>query len=274
MRRLLRGLGEVLRGFYEDQGFFLAAGISFYLIICILPFLLLLVSLLGYLLVSSEEATGQIVLRIVGELPVYQEEIEKLLTEVVLTRKTVGVFGTIILLLFSSQLCAAVRVALSRIFRIRSRRGFLRGILEPTFHTLLLGLLLLVNMGATALLTWIEAYAAMSPGSGLVGRGFQWVGTALALGLTAAMFLLIYRMASSRGISLRSAAIGALSTALLWEVARWLFRWYISGLGVYSTLYGSVGVLVAVIMWVYYSAVVFLLGAELVRVCEGISREQ
>ena len=55
---------------------------------------------------------------------------------------------------------------------------------------------------------------------------------------------------------------GALLASLLWEAAKQLFRWYILSFGVYDQIYGPLGALVALSMFAYYSAIVFILGAE------------
>jgi membrane protein len=56
---------------------------------------------------------------------------------------------------------------------------------------------------------------------------------------------------------------GALLASVLWEAAKQTFRWYILTLGVYDRIYGPLGALVALSMFVYYSGIVFVLGAEL-----------
>jgi membrane protein len=61
---------------------------------------------------------------------------------------------------------------------------------------------------------------------------------------------------------------GTVTAAVLWEIAKQLFRLYIERVGIYSAVYGSLGVTIAMIMWVYYSAVVFVIGAIVIRVLE------
>jgi membrane protein len=54
---------------------------------------------------------------------------------------------------------------------------------------------------------------------------------------------------------------GALTGAILWEVAKQLFRFYIRQIGLYDQIYGTLGILVAVVMFIFYSAVVFVFAA-------------
>ena len=58
--------------------------------------------------------------------------------------------------------------------------------------------------------------------------------------------------------------MGAILTAMLWEIAKQLFRLYIRRVGVYDQIYGPLGVLIAFVMFVYYTCIVFVFGAAFV----------
>jgi membrane protein len=97
---------------------------------------------------------------------------------------------------------------------------------------------------------------------------FHWAGLLLTLLLDTALFVVIYRFVPNRRIRWSSVLVGGLATAVLWESAKQAFRWYIESVGVYSAVYGSLGVTIALMMWVYYSAIVFIIGAALIRAFE------
>jgi membrane protein len=82
--------------------------------------------------------------------------------------------------------------------------------------------------------------------------------------LSTFMFYFAYRFVPRRRPRVLAALVGALLAAMLWEVAKQLFRQYIRRVGVYDQLYGPLGVLVAFVMFVYYSAIVFVFGAAYV----------
>lgn len=261
-----RSLGRALRYFYSHDGFFLAAGLSFYVIVCVVPFLLLLVAGGGYLL-SNETVAREVLDRLATVVPVYQTELEALLGQVVAKRGVSSLIGTVTLVLFASQLLAATRFVLNRIFGAKGR-GFLHGVLFDVWMILVLTLLFFASVALTA---------AGAGARGLLGpfgevRLLAWLvgqaGIVLGVVLSTTLFMLLYRFVPLRRMAWPSVLRGSLAAAALWEIAKQLFRWYILGTGVYASLYGSLGVAIALVMWVYYSAIVFVLGATFIRALE------
>jgi membrane protein len=259
-------LGDVLRAFWTHDGFFLAAGLSFYVVICVVPFVLLVIAGGGFLL-SDETVIEEVVSRLNEVLPVYQTDVEQALTGIARARKISGLLGTVILLLFATQLFAATRFVLNRIFGLRART-FLRGVLFDFVMMLVLILLFIVSIGVTGLFVWMQGLLPLFRHGLLFATLFAWTGLFLAIALNTLLFVLLYRFVPVQRFPWSSVLIGAVTAAALWEIAKQLFRLYIEGVGVYSTVYGSLGVTIALIMWVYYSAVVFVLGANLIRVVE------
>jgi membrane protein len=263
MGRLIR---DVLRGFYRGDGFFLAAGLSFYVVICVVPFLLLAIAG-GGILLSDETVVDEVVTRLVEVLPVYQEDVEQILGGVVRARGFSGVLGTVILLIFAGQLFAATRFVLNRIFGMRGRT-FLWGMLFDFVMLLVLIVLFFVAMGVTALFAWLQSMLAGFGRGAVFATLVAWTGLFVATVLNAVLFGTVYRFVPVQRIPWSCLLAGSVTAAVLWEIAKQLFRLYIERVGVYSAVYGSLGVTIALIMWVYYSAVVFVVGANVVRVLE------
>jgi len=255
---------DVAGSFWVHDGFFLAGGLSFYVIICIVPFLLLAIAGGGFLL-SDEMAVREVLDRLATVLPVYQREMEQILRGIVAGRGVSGLLGTAMLLLFATQVFAATRLVLNRVFGLRGR-GFVRGALFDLGMVPLLTVVFFATIGVTAAFAWMRRMLAIHAwGSGVL---LEWAGLLLGVGLDTVLFLLVYRVVPVRRFSWPSILKGSVAAGVLWELAKQIFRLYIERVGVYSAVYGSLGVLVALIMWVYYSTVVFVLGAELVRALE------
>ncbi len=259
-------LRDVLRRFWKHDGFFLAAGLSFYVIICVVPFALLLVAGGGFLL-SNETVVHVVVNQLAEILPVYQSDVEQILTGVARARRISSLLGTVILFLFAAQLFAATRFVLNRIFGTKGR-GFFRGMLFDFGMIVLLTLLFFVTMGITAAAAWMKGFLILFRRGLLFASLFEWTSLFLAVVFDTALFVLLYRFVPVARIPWSSVLRGSVATALLWELAKQLFRLYIQGIDVYGTMYGSLGVTIGLIMWVYYSAIVFVVGATVIRVLE------
>lgn len=263
MTQPLRG---ALRQFYALDGFFLAAGLSFYVIVCVWPLLLLVVAAGGFLL-SNEMLLEQVLEQLGRAFPVYQAEIERLVTGLVEARGVSSLVGTASLLFFGSQLFSATRLVLNRVLGTGGRT-LLRGLAFDLGMMLILTLLLFLTVGITGTLAWAKRTFTVFGDNALRATLFEWAGLVLALGANTLLFFVLYRFIPLRRFFWRGVLWGSLTTAVLWELAKQLFRWYIESLGVYSAVYGSLGATIALIMWVYYSAVVFVFGAALIRALE------
>ena len=251
------------RYFFEHDGFFLAAGLSFYVVICIVPFLLLVIAGSAFL-ISNEMVLREVVARLGTLLPVYQAEMETALRAVIAARGVSSAIGTLVLLFFASQLFAATRLVLNRVFQHKGR-GLIHGILFDLSMMLALTVGFLLSIAVTTAFAWFRAMALLVGRGPLVPVAIHWAGIVLTVLLDTALFVGIYRFVPNRRIRWASVIAGGLATALLWELAKQAFRLYIQGAGVYSAVYGSLGVTIALMMWVYYSSTVFILGAAFIR---------
>jgi membrane protein len=254
---------SALRYFYEHEGFFLAAGLSFYVVICIVPFLLLVVAGSAFL-ISNETVLREVLDRLGTLLPVYHAEMEAALRAVIDARGVSSLVGTLILLFFASQLFAATRLVLNRVFQHKGR-GLIHGMLFDLGMILSLTVGFLASIGVTGVFAWIRGMALLVGRGTVVPTALHWIGLVLTVLLDTALFVMIYRFVPNRRIRWSSVLLGGLVAAVLWEIAKQAFRWYIEGIGVYSAVYGGLGVTIALMMWVYYSAIVFILGAALIR---------
>ena len=238
---------------------FLASGLSFNLLTCLIPILFFLVSLAGFVL--SRQAAADLVLNQLGKVvPVYRAELHEMLAQIIRRRRLTGVLGTATLLLFASQLFASVRLVLNDVFGFTQRRGLLHDTLKDLLLLLVMSILFIASILITDLFIWLKILL-MVP----VGMPPEWIRSgfiALGLAVNTALFFVPYRYFPHRRVPVGPALAGAVLASVLWEGAKQLFRWYITTLGVYDKIYGPLGALVALSMFVYYSGIVFVLGAE------------
>jgi membrane protein len=255
------GLRGAFSRFYGHDGFFLAAGLAFFLLVCMIPIVLLGVSTLGFVL-STEQAAREVVGQITRNFPVYSRDITRVLLRIVETRRLSGLVGTVVLVLGATPLFGAARLIMHRMLGIKERRNVLRNLVVDAGMVLLLGVLLFFATGVTWLVHWFQDFVMVPAGA--PRRWFEAISVGLSVGLSTMMFYLGFRYVPYRRVRIFAALTGAIATAMLWEVAKQLFRMYIRNVGIYDQIYGPLGVLVAFVMFTYYSAVVFVFGAAYV----------
>jgi membrane protein len=208
---------SAFRYFFEHDGFFLAAGLSFYVVICIVPFLLLVIAGSAFL-ISDDMVLREVVDRLGSLLPVYQAEMEAALRAVISARGVSSLIGTLILVFFASQLFAATRLVLNRVFQHKGR-GLIHGMLFDLGMILSLTVGFLVSIGVTGAFAWVRGIALLVGQGPMVPMALHWLGLALTVLLDTTLFVVIFRFVPNRRIRWGSVIVGALATAVLWELA-------------------------------------------------------
>lgn len=247
--------------FFAESGLFLAAGLAFFFLVCCIPLSLLGVSTVGFVL-SGEEAKQEVVGQLTRNFPVYRREIGAVVLRIMETRAASGVTGTLILIFFSTPLFGASRLVLHRMLGVKAGGQYLRNLLLDAGLVLLLTVLLFAASSVTWVFQWFQEvfFQALRVPS----IWWYWTTGAFSVTLSAIMFYFAYHYVPRRRPSVVASLIGAVLAAMLWEFAKQLFGFYIRRFGVYDQIYGPFGVLVAFVMFAYYTSIVFVFGAAYV----------
>ena len=160
MIRAFRSAGS---RFFAVDGLFLAAGLAFSSLVCLIPLVLLSVSAVGFVL-SGERAAHEVVEQITRNFPVYRREISRALLALVETRRVSGLVGTVILVLFSTQLFSAARLVMHRVLGVRGG-GFLGNFARDAFMVTVLSVFLFVSTAAS----WIALNFQSRPRKAVCG---------------------------------------------------------------------------------------------------------
>ena len=260
-------LWQALRKFNDDNGFFLSSGIAFNVLINLIPFIMLLLALVGAYLYNDQEVLNHIRAYLRNVAPALDPKIIGSLMDLIESRQIVGILGLVGLLWFSTWVFGSLRIALNIVFRVEKSRRILRGIVIDLFMILLVGILLLVSMILSSVVTLLQSYQGQIPAA--IGPTIQWtLKYLLPFFLTCCMIFLIYKIIPNKRVHFKSALQSALFTGLLWELAKHLFVWYVVHLARYSVFYGSLSTLVIFVLWVYYSSTILVVGGEFVYFLE------
>ena len=265
LKKILKNFGllsQALSKFNDDNGFFLSSGITFNILINLIPFIMLLLASVGAYLFNDEEVLNHIRAYFRDVAPVLDPNIMGTLMDVIQNRRIVGILGFVGFLWLSRCVFSSLRTALNTVFQVEKRRGMLRGIGIDLLMILLTGILLFVSMTLSSVITFLQSYQGQIPVA--IGPTIQWIlKYLLPFFLTMGMFFLIYKIIPNERIHFKSALKAALFTGLLWELAKHLFGWYVIYLARYSIVYGSLSTLVVFVVWVYYSSTILIVGGEL-----------
>ena len=264
LKKIFKNFGHLwpsLRKFNDDNGFFLSAGITFYILINLIPFIMLLSSLVGTYLYKDREVLNHIRAYFRDLAPALDPKIMKNLTDIIRHRQIVGISGFLGLLWISTWVFGSLRIALNIVFRAEESLGMLRGKVVDLLMILLVGILFLVSMILSPVIIFLRGYQGMLPVT--IGPTIQWILRYLVpFFLTYCMFVLIYKIMPNKRIHIKSALQAALFSSLLWEVSKHLFAWYVLHLAKYSLFYGSLSTLAIFFLWVYYSSTILVVGGE------------
>ena len=273
-RKILRFLNHyVLKLFkrMDDHNlFFAAAGISFSLFLGMIPFILMVFSLLNNIFdqTTIEAALNNFIEQIIP-YPSYANYVKKVivsrLPEVIEYKTLAGFVGVFGLLITSTWIFSSMRTILNQIYNVKIQRGIIYGLLKDMLMVVLLFILI---SGATFIVPAINIFYEItknydfiqvytqSPLWKLVVYSFSFV-------LLFSMFFFLYYLIPYEQLGKTVAAVSAFWSTVLWEIARYIFGYYINHILGTNPLYGAFVLIIAILFWVFYSSCLFIVGAEI-----------
>ena len=261
--RLLRA---AVTAWIDDYAASMGAALAFYTLFSIAPLLLIVISVAG-LVFGADAARGEIFGQLTSVLgDDSAKAVESMLAAV--NKPGAGIVGTLVglavLVVGATTVFAELQDAMDRIWRapVRAKGGLwslLRARLLSLGMVMGIGFLLMVSLVASAGLSALGKW--WGPWFGEQALIAQALNIVVSFLLVTAMFAMIYKIIPRVKIAWRDVWVGAGLTALLFTAGKFLIGLYIGQSGVTSP-FGAAGSLVVLLLWVYYSAQIFLLGAE------------
>jgi len=256
---ILRGLP---RKFYADRALFLASGLAFNLLLFAVPLSLLLISALGYTVVGSARASAVVSQVLQKLLPRSHQTFTDNLSAIVANRGLLGFVGFVALFIVSHALFSAVRIVLNLVFELREPRRFLRGMGVDFLMMLATAGLVMVTVVLTFVLALVrelvEAFPLVAP---LITPGRTVASALLGFLFTVAIFYLLYRSSPAESLRVPALLVASLTGAVLLEISKGLFAWYVDVAHEVAAFYGALGGLLFLVLWLYYASIVFIVGA-------------
>jgi len=271
--RFWRLFSNAISNFSRHRGTQLAASMSYYALLSVFPAAIVLAAGAGWIL-DDPGAREDAVNYLTDELPLSdgqgRSDIESLLDGVTQNAGTLGLIGVVGLMFTASALISAARNSVDTIFDDDIRRGALRGKGLDLLLVLALGLLIGLSF-ATTLLS--ELNLVLDGGVGdVIDEALNATGALLPLALSAVVFLALYVILPTEPLTWRDVWPGVLFAALGYELLKRGFSVYLDSFADYSAVYGSLGAVIAFMVFVWLASIVFLLGASMAALWPGVRR--
>jgi len=260
---------ESINAWIDHRAASKGAALAFYTLFSMTPILILAIAVAGYFF-GAEAAQGEIITQLQGLVgPNGAQAIQAMLAAA--RNHSSGLIATllatILLAVGATSVFAELKASLDEIWGENKTTvsGFwhmMRTRLLSFGIVLVLAFLLLISLVVSAALAMLERYAGgYWSESVVILSSISWL---LSFGVIATLFAVIYKMLPNVPLSWHDVWIGAIFTAALFTLGKHLIGLYLGNSGVASS-FGAAGSVIALLLWVYYSAQIFFLGAEFTR---------
>ena len=264
-RALFGFLLEVYTKFIEHRGALLAGGIAFFIFFSLFPILLFTGVILAYVL-EDQAVRAQLMNYVFDNFPVFADLTRGTIEELITKRSSAGVIALIGILWAGTNLFGGLAIGLNAVYEVAETRNLLLQRLIAIVVYLMIAGLIILSFGATAIASVFrdEVLRMLFPDQVIAAT---WTIFSLALGAvsTILLFLVVYKMVPNVKVGLSSILPGTIVAGLGWELAKYGFAVYLSTFARqgYGLIYGSFATIVLLMFWLYISAVLLLLGAEI-----------
>ncbi len=256
-RRIFRTLGGLYAGFKAKNGITLAASVSFFAFLSFFPFLVLLASITSFFLERREVLSD--LERLMQALPQgLSDTVMNVVGGVMAQWKAATIASFLVLLYSSFAVFAQLQYALNKIMGTKIRPNRWRGTLKLfSFFFIVVFLLVLLVLGGSAMFVVADKLHQI-----LLVRRFIFIELS-AFVIETCLFAFSYRYLAARKLRWKNVFLGGLTASVSWEIMKVLFGWYVSSIHGYTAVYGIIGSLFFLMLWLFYSVLIYLVGAHI-----------
>jgi membrane protein len=250
--------------FFRDGGIMLAASISYFTMMSLVPFCLLLVSIFGYFLGHYHELYQFLSSKLITLFPSITSEITKEL-EKLIDFKVIGTFSLVLYGILSYQFFSSMENALNVVFKVKKGRHFFWSLILSFIFITIIIIIILVSFTASSFIPLLKTLKSIFPELRIsIIMGFI-IGYVVPFFIVLFSLTALYILLPKSKVKTSHAFVGAFFTTIFLEVAKHLFTWYVGTIAKFGTIYGPLTTFVVFLLWVYYSSCIFLIGAEIVH---------
>ena len=248
----------------EDRVLTEAAGITFYALLALFPAIAALISIYG--LFADPATVGEHLDALEGVLPgggvqIIGEQVQRIASKADGALGFGAVVGLLTSLWSANQAMKAVVDSLNVVYEEEERRGFFARLALTMAFTLGGIAFVIVAIGAVVVLPVVLNFVGLGGTAEVLLRVLRWPLLLVGVGVFLA---LVYRYGPSRDrAKWRWVSWGSAVASVIWVIGSLAFSWYVTNFGNYNETYGSLGAVIGFMTWIWLSATVVLVGAEL-----------
>jgi membrane protein len=255
----------------DDDPFQSAAALSYYTLFSLAPLLIISIAVAGFVF-GRETAQNQIVSTIQGLIGQESAQAVQAMIQNASNKPRTGMISTllggIILLFGAGGVVGQLQTSLNTIWGVRAQpdsglRDFIRKRFISFAMVLGVGFLLLVSLAVSAFISGLTQFiGSLFGGAAVIAHLLDIL---ISFAFITLLFAMIYKFLPDIQIQWKDVWIGAALTSILFTIGKFFIGLYLGSSGV-TSIYGAAGSLITVLLWVYYSSLIFLLGAEFTQV--------
>jgi membrane protein len=261
--------------FGDDDAFFLSAGIAWGVLFALIPLIALGIGLTGFVLSARfDDPTQAVITLFAGQLPAtgvgsnLADLLRNLVGEVMVNRTGLTVVGALVFIWLATRLSGSLRSALFRVFDVGVRRGIVHGKLFDVVVVIVGVVLVTLNLGVTLVFAvgmdfGVDVLGWDAP---TVSFAQRFLGAVISFASIWTLFLLVYRYLPARRQPWKTTAIAATFSAVAHEALKFGFSSYVTEVANYSSALGNLATAAILLLWIYYGALVFIVGGEVAHV--------
>ena len=261
--KLVGASWRAINDFLGKNGPQLSAAISYYTLFSLFPLIVAIISGLSFLL--GQESIDELANRVAQQSPVSEETISEIITSAFNSRNIAGIVGILGLLWAGTAVFGSIRKGINATWGITRPRSFLKERLIDITFMVVAAVLMLISIFSTAILTYLMEILEFITRETYVDGALLWerLASALPPTLSFIVFFAIYWLLPNTNVKITEPLPGAIFATTGFEILKNVFVWFIGNSSIYSTIYGSVGSIVVLLVWVYVSSIILLFGSTI-----------
>lgn len=267
--RLLRNTFGFVLGVYDkfnrDSGALLAAGIAFFIFFSLFPLLIFSGVVLTFFL-EDPGVRDRIMGYVLRNFPALTDFVRDVINKLIADRSGASIIALVSFLWAGTNLFGGIAIGLNAIYGVAETRNLLVQKLASIGVYLIIAALIFLSFGATVAASIFrdQVLSLLFPERVVSAT---WTVFIALLGLISSLllFLVIYKLVPNVRLSFKSIWLGTLVAGVTWEIAKYIFAFYLNAFASqsYSLVYGSLASIVLLLFWLYISAFLLIIGAEI-----------